>query len=501
MKKVSLIIGLLALAFSTSAAAQDDAPVTLTLMSTVLSAEVDPPPKDWVWSKAVKDALNIDVNINWVDGANYATVLNTRAGTNDLPDIDRVATTDLPLLAPQGILGDWGPLLEGMPSYVEGHNVTELAPIGKFNDVQYGLVTQTTFPYKGMVSVRQDWLDKLGLEAPKTTDEYLEVMKAFTTQDPDGNGRNDTYGWSGFLNDDGSFGSFEPIFGAFDALGSWRIADGQIVPVATSTARRQALEFFKQMVTAGVVDPDWQTQTYDDFRRKWENGRVGLFFGDWCAVYCVANFPTFADANPDSRLVIIDPPVGPDGASAGNTYSQNGNIYAVSQKAIDEGKGEAIARLFEWLGADGYYLTAYGPKGECWSRDEDGIINQNDEDSCRQQRALATWAYKGSKEEYRGRYVTVTKQSNGQTVDVGKILERSYVYPKTDVTQFAVIPPASPVVAADMQRFTAENELQFVLGQKSFDDWDNYVATLNGIGLEQYTAEANAAAQATGLIP
>ena len=472
MKSVGLgtISALLVLGVGT-AAAQEDAPVTITLMSSVLSAEVDPPPEDWIWSQAVKDALNIDVNINWVDLGNYGTILNTRAGTNDLPDLVRVATTDLPLLAPQGILGDWGPLLEGMPSYVEGHNVTELASIGTYNEVQYGLVTQTTFPYKGMVSVRQDWLDALGLEVPATTDEYLAVMEAFTTQDPDGNGRNDTYGWSGFINDDGTFGNFNPIFGAFDALGTWRIVDGQLVPVSTSPERREALEFFKQMVAAGVVDPDWQTQTYDDFRRKWENGRVGLFDEDWCGVYCPSNFSTFADANPDGRLVVIEPPVGPDGASAGRDYSESGWIYAVSQKAIDAGKGEAIARLFEWLGTDGYYLTAYGPEGECWSRGENDIIQQNEEDSCRRQRALASWAYKGSDEEYRSRYETVTEQSNGQTVDVGQILERSYEYPRTETTRFAVIPPASPVVAADMERFTAENELQFVLGQKSFDEW------------------------------
>ena len=500
MKLVGIIgSALLVLGLGANAAAQDAAPVTITLMSSVLSAEVDPPPKDWVWSQAVKDALNIDVNINWVDLGNYGTILNTRAGTNDLPDVFRVATTDLPLFAPQGILGAWGPLLAEMPSYVEGHNVTKLAPIGMYNGSQYGLVTQTTFPYKGMVSVRQDWLEKLGLKAPKTTDEYLAVMKAFTTQDPDGNGRNDTYGWSGFLNDDGSFANFDPMFGAFDALGSWRVVDGQVTPVATSDNRRQALTFFKQMVDEGVVDPDWQTQTYDDFRRKWENGRIGLFFEDWCGVYCPSNFSTFADANPESRLVVIDPPVGPNGASAGRTYSESGWIYAVSQKAIDAGKGEAIARLFEWLGSDGYYLTAYGPEGECWSRGENGIIQQNDEDSCRQRRALAAWAYKGSDEEYRSRYATVTEQSNGQTVDVGKILERSYQYPRTDVTKFAVIPPAAPVVAADMQRFTAENELQFALGQKSLDTWDDYVTTLNGVGLEQYVSEANTAAQATGL--
>ena len=196
MKKVGLFLGLLALAFSMSATAQDE-PVTIELMSSALSAEVDFPSEDWVWSQAVSEDLGINVDITWVDLADYGTILNTRAGTNDLPDLFRINVSDLPLLAPQGILADWGPLLEMMPNYVETHNVSELAPIGTYNGVQYGLVTQRTFPYKAVVSVRQDWLDALGLEAPTTTEEYLAVMEAFTTQDPDGNGRDDTYGWSG----------------------------------------------------------------------------------------------------------------------------------------------------------------------------------------------------------------------------------------------------------------------------------------------------------------
>ena len=43
-------------------------------------------------------------------------------------------------------------------------------------------------------SFRQDWLDSLGLEVPDNVDELAEVARAFTENDPDGNGQNDTYG-------------------------------------------------------------------------------------------------------------------------------------------------------------------------------------------------------------------------------------------------------------------------------------------------------------------
>lgn len=42
--------------------------------------------------------------------------------------------------------------------------------------------------------IRQDWLDNLGLDTPTTIDELNEVALAFTKNDPDGNGQDDTFG-------------------------------------------------------------------------------------------------------------------------------------------------------------------------------------------------------------------------------------------------------------------------------------------------------------------
>ncbi len=45
--------------------------------------------------------------------------------------------------------------------------------------------------------IRQDWLDKFGLEIPQTMDELLTVIDKFTNEDPDGDGENNTYGIGG----------------------------------------------------------------------------------------------------------------------------------------------------------------------------------------------------------------------------------------------------------------------------------------------------------------
>lgn len=57
---------------------------------------------------------------------------------------------------------------------------------------QFGRINET-IPQRGLF-IRTDWLQKLNLNIPKTTEELYQVAKAFTEQDPDGNGRKDTYG-------------------------------------------------------------------------------------------------------------------------------------------------------------------------------------------------------------------------------------------------------------------------------------------------------------------
>ncbi|HLT66282.1 MAG TPA: extracellular solute-binding protein, partial [Microbacterium sp.] len=43
--------------------------------------------------------------------------------------------------------------------------------------------------------IRADWRKNLGLELPETWDDLDEMARAFTNEDPDGNGKNDTSGW------------------------------------------------------------------------------------------------------------------------------------------------------------------------------------------------------------------------------------------------------------------------------------------------------------------
>jgi putative aldouronate transport system substrate-binding protein len=475
-------------------------PVTIELFSGVQSSELAAPGPDWIVAKAVKEQLNIDLKMTWItNNAEYNRLVLTRAAANDLPDLFRLNTDIARDLGGQGLIADWTPYLKFMPDFVKDRDVEKLAPIGTFDGKLYALTTKNPTPFKQAVSIRKDWLDKLGLQAPKTLDEYLAVMKAFTEKDPDGNGQKDTFGWSGAVNTVGQVTHFDPIFGAFGALGDWKLEDNKLVFVATTPERRDALQFINQMNQAGVIDPDWKTQSDPDFRNKWKAGKIGMFQDDWCATYCGGNYDPFAKANATGKLIDITPPVGPTGKSAVSTYSRVSHQYGMSTRAVQAGKGEAIARLMEWFNNDGHFLVLYGEEGKMWKREgEKVILDQNNE--YRIARALAPYGYRGAPEENRTIFDQTATYPNGETVAVWPIVERAEKVAKYDITDFAVLPPAPADRAGDITRLRAEGELQFMTGQRPFSQWDAYVQSLKAAGVDAWQTAAEARAKEAGLL-
>jgi putative aldouronate transport system substrate-binding protein len=98
-----------------------------------------------------------------------------------------------------------------------------------------------------MVWVRQDWLDKLGLEGPQTIDDIESIARAFIEQDPDGNGVADTYGLTGTLQPvmvPSNLHGFDIIFNAYGAFPTIFHQDenGQVVYGSVQPAAKEALQ-------------------------------------------------------------------------------------------------------------------------------------------------------------------------------------------------------------------------------------------------------------------
>lgn len=148
----------------------------------------------------IKEDLNIDVKIAWqAEDSEYNNKLSLNIASENLPDIMYITNyLTFRELAENGMLADLtdvyekyaGDYLKSTYATFEGRNLEPLTIDGKL----YALSTANIGYGHDILWLRKDWLDKLGLEVPKTMDELKFVLKEFVEKDPGGNGEGNTIG-------------------------------------------------------------------------------------------------------------------------------------------------------------------------------------------------------------------------------------------------------------------------------------------------------------------
>jgi putative aldouronate transport system substrate-binding protein len=143
---------------------------------------------------------------------------------------------------------------------------------------------------QSIMFINQDWLNKVGMQAPTNVEELYNVLKAFKTQDPNGNGQADEIGMLG------SSDIANYIINAFvyyDASRSFNVADGKVWNPSASEEYRQALTYIRKLVEEGLLsDLSFTTTSTSDIQQlitPADNvAKVGIWSGH-PALYTSAN--------------------------------------------------------------------------------------------------------------------------------------------------------------------------------------------------------------------
>ncbi len=492
--------------------------VDIKLWSMATVTEAGPPPDDWVAYDLIRDELGI--NLDYViipPGADGETKLNAAAASNSLPDLFQAVSSNRAELRnvlfryyELGLLAPVDDLMPLMPERVKTHyNDPLLIDMVTFDGRQYGLPEPPAIPKREGLVIRKDWLDKLGLESPTTLEELFEVAKAFTEQDPDGNGENDTFGIGAFIEGPGVGRRFNYIFGAYGVPGVWDFSGPENFGLNVRNPQYpEAVAFLKKMVDEKVVDPDWPTLNKDEFRARWKQGKFGIMWEDFAALTNKSNYTPFDENFPEAEWIPLPAPTGPNGDAFYDVYVAPGNIFGMSKQAADAGKGEAIARLLEWMATDGYYLLGFGEEGVNFILDEDGNFSVEGLDPAQAYNSPERQPFTqmrnqlifyNSPAEINARYPTY-QTVNGRTMEPMKFLRFFQEQPWVDGRAELIIP--APANAADFDRFYSEGMIQFILGQKELneDTWAEYLAGLDNLGAQEHEATAKQILEEAGLL-
>ncbi|MCU6793355.1 extracellular solute-binding protein [Paenibacillus sp. WQ 127069] len=175
----------------------------------------------------------------------------------------------------------------------------KLYEIGKINEPHL----------QSVAFIRMDWLKKLKLEVPKTTDELLVVLKAFVEQDPDGNGKKDTYGTNMSYTSDGMVDS---MFGSY----GWKISnDDKIIRTWDNTL--ESLKFKKRLFEEGLIDKDYLADKNGaKAKQDYLNGKIGVYLppvvSNWFES-TVTDLKTLRKVVPEAEIAPMAQPKSPMG--------------------------------------------------------------------------------------------------------------------------------------------------------------------------------------------
>ena len=258
MKKLlSLLLALCLCAGALGMAGAEEEMPTVTFMMSGDNTVTD----DNLVLNEVRTRTGVNLVVNYISSGDYDVKLNTLIAADTLPDIFSVGGQTALDLRNAGKLLDMHPYLEEfgphiLASYEEGELESLLINEG---DAVYGLNDRSGLVINTFL-IRKDWLEKVGLDNPTSVDELYEVMRAFTFEDPDGNGEDDTYGYVAAIK---APNTWEHVFSAFgipfNVLNE--LEDGTVTTYMKNPRYLECIEFLRTLYSEGILDPDFATMT------------------------------------------------------------------------------------------------------------------------------------------------------------------------------------------------------------------------------------------------
>ena len=306
--------------------------------------------------KRWEELTGIDLEFIQPDHSAYYDVVGQTfaSGEKNWPDVILLSSTYYSGYAEEGALWDMTDTFENSDLKKSGRITGEDVIDGmRINGKLYGLPVNRG---GGCITyVKKKWLDNCGLDVPTTYDEYLNMLKAFTEGDPDGNGVNgDTYALSaaGFMGEEAPYTNYLPEFYQ-DAYPSFtKDENGRWY---------DALLRLRDAYVKGYIDKETLTNGTSDVRNKFYEDRSGVFTY-WAGTWAENLRSNLAKNGLDDELIPL-PPI----KELGNYTERTPAVWCITNSCKYP---EAVYKYFiESMmdGGDMQTLWTYGVEGVHWS--------------------------------------------------------------------------------------------------------------------------------------
>ncbi len=238
-----------------------------------------------------KEKLGINLKVLWSVPTNqYEQKLNITIASGTIPDIFAAGRYQFEQLLKADSIADISDTFDkyALPDvkyWVTSDGGDALAACKKDNK-QYAIpIYNDVLDYVMLPFVRVDWLKNLNLPEPKTMDDLLKIAEAFTTQDPDKNGKNDTNGIGVCKDVIGWVFDLTGIFNAYHAYPNIWVKDnsGNLVYGSIQQEMKPALAKLQELYKNGVINKEFGVKDFNKCVEENTAGKYGIMYAQWYA--------------------------------------------------------------------------------------------------------------------------------------------------------------------------------------------------------------------------
>lgn len=451
-----------------------------------------------VW-KEYAQMTNIKVNFQFVPFENLTEKRNLALANGDYPDAlysARVPAADLMKYGSQGVFLKLNDLID---KYAP--NLKKL--MDKYPDLRKALTMPdgNIYSFPSFYSpeflpmligtplwVKKDWLDKLNLKEPQTTEDLYNYLKAVKTTDLNGNGQLDEIPYSGT----GINPLIEQIMGAW-GVGNRGLGHKYVdVDPKTNELRfyrltsnfKEVLEYVSKLYKEGLIDKDVFTQNSNQLYAKGGKGILGATI----------------NPNPKTQFngegyIGLGALKGPHGDQM-YTHIKVPMVWPGAFVITDKNKHpEATVRWIDhFYGDEGATFYFMGKEGVSYTKQPDGKLEYVDEirknpNGLTMDQALTkyvSWmggSYPGYVQEkyFKGSETLPESIEAGKKAEPNKLKELWYSFSFTEEESEFMKSKGT-----DIHTYIAEMEAKLITGAASFSEWDKYVNTVKNMGVNDY---------------
>lgn len=447
----------------------DYQPITMKMIWYGSASSQMPTAFDYVCSQ-IKERYNVDLQIDFYDTNTYREKVNILWAAGDLPDFVRIIGADKQIEGVQNNV--FVPLTDIVKNSKEWKKVNPAyLESSTFNGEIYSLPDQRPIP-EG-IFYRADWAKKLKLKVPTNPEEMYQMLYGFAKKDPDGNGKNDTYGLS-MRND---FGMSQALWGMFlPAVPGYSYYDKTTDSIKNTLYltddMKKALRWFNRLYQEKVLDPEWVVDQNKTVEKKFVSGKTGIWIKG--AQLGTPRQATMAKTFPGCDLRTIPTIMGPYGPN----YKINArdDLMFLTTKCKDIARGKKIMEYM--YSAEGIMAQQMGEKGKVWKVENGQLI----------------WLIKDADKFYNpGNLLSsvfdIKLPMPDPRLEASMKAIKGYIV-NPSINRFSS-DPSVVSISTGLSNYRSEMITKMIIGETPIDQYDNFLAEYSKKGGDDVLAQVN----------